>query len=844
MTNAAPAARPGQEGARPFPSARLLTTLAVVAILALGLYLRWDRLDYVEFSYDQAWSLNRAYEFVALGDFPVHGAVASIGLQQGPMEIYLLAIPAALSKDPRVATGFVGLLQMLAVLGTYFLASRYFGRTTGLIAAALYSFNPWAVQFGRKLWPDDMMPLLALLFFAALYAAVVQRRRYCLGLACALLAALILTHPSGIMYGPLLLLVVVVFWRRLGWRPLALGAVLGLVVASPYLYDDYQYGFANLIGYASVPGGGEVSIDLAGLNLLATLASDKGLRELLPQAYGDNYVVPALGPLDGLATGLLCLGVAVALWRLWSRRPRSGGRAVGGWEEYLLLLLWFATPVLVTLRHSMTFVHSYFIVVWPLQFILIGLALSAGLELASRVLAGRLAKPRLLVAAGVVAVVLALGASQTSYVLTSLENRARPGSGTPWGVPLVYAERAVATLRELPVQLGPAPLYAYASLNQWPGLHYLARPDLPLQRVEPPQQLVLPRDLSAGAILLVAANDAATQPLGFAALEDTSPVVRAAHDLGFIDLPERTVREPGGRTYFRFLHLPPALGASVLPSFRRPEQQLVLENGLSLAGYRYPAATQPGDSVTLTLLWEMPADPPGHPWRDYVVFAHATDRAGVARAQKDWEMYQYRLLQRAGEYMVSTYELQWPADLGPGLVWLEMGAYERYSREQVRWQDAGGKQLDSAYKVGPIKIAPPANAPAPQAKADFLFGEALALVGYDLSPAQATVGGKVDITLHWQARANPDGDYAVSVQVLDEAGQLVAQHDSPPVGGNYPTSYWAAGETVLDQHPVALPKDAKPGAYLVVVVVYSQQTQQRLRVDGADSASLATLPVK
>lgn len=843
MTLAAPAARPGRGGARSFASARLLTALALVAILALGLYLRWSRLDYAEFAYDQAWSLNRAYEFVALGDFPLHGEISSQGVSQGPMEIYLLAVPAALSRDPRIATGFVGLLQMLAVLGTYFLAARYFGVATGLIAAALYSFNPWAVQFARKLWPDDMTPLLTLLFFAALFAAVAQRRRYLLALACALQAALVLTHPSGILYAPLLLIVVLLFWRRLGWRPLALGAVLGLIVAAPYLWHDYQRGFANLIGYVSVPGGGEAKVDLAGLDLLAALASDGGLRALLPLAFGDDYLAPAIGPLDGLATGLLGLGVAVALWRLWSRRPGHGG-AVGGWEPYLLLVLWFAAPVLVTLRHTMTLIHSYFIVLWPLQFILIGLALSAGLDLGARALAGRLAKARLWAGAGVALVVLALGASQTSYALAALDNLARPGSGTPWGIPLVYQERAVAALRELRAQLGPAPIYAYCSYNQWPGLHYLTRPSLTLERVEPPQRLVLPRDLSAGAILLIAANDAAAEPLGFAALEDSSPIVSAARDLGFVDLPERTVREPGGRAFYRFLYLSPARGAALLPSFRRPEQQLVLDNGLRLAGYRHPASLRPGDKVALTLLWEMPADPLGQRWLDYVVFAHASDRTGAVLAQKDWDLFQYRLFQRAGEYMVTVYELEVPASAGPGLIWLELGAYEYYSRGQVRWLDASGKPLSTAHRLGPIKIAPVASAPQPQTKAGLVFGEALELAGYDLAPAQPAAGGAVELTLHWRARAKPAGDYTVSVQVLDEAGKLVAQHDSPPVGGNYPTSYWEAGETVLDRHAVAVPKDAKPGGYRVLVVVYSQQTQQRLRVNGADAATLARLQVK
>ena len=815
---------------------RLLTALALAAIAALGLFMRWDRLQYAQFNFDQVWSLNRAYEFVAKGDFPLFGMASSFGTAQGPWEIYVLALPAALSRDPLVATAYVGLLQMLAVLGTYFFVARYYGRGAGLAAAALYAANAWAIVYGRRIWTPDVMPLFVLLFFASLYAAVVRRHRYAFAWACALLVVLFLTHPSAVAYAPLLLLALL--WRRPGWGPLALGLALGSLAAAPYLYYESQHGYTSLARYLTVPASTEGGNDLAGLNWLVSLASDRGLREGLATTFGDNYIPPLVGPLDGLATALLALGLAVCLWRLATRSPWRGRPAGEGWEAYLLLLLWFVLPALVTLRHPFVVQPHYLIFAWPVQFILIGLSLAGAVNLAARLTAGG----RAWGSAGAALVVLALSASQLSYSWAYLENVVRLGEREPWTAPLGLAQQAAAQLRSLRAELGPLPIYAYAFDSQYRCLSYLAGPDLALTPVTPPSQLVLPRDPSAGALFLLALNDFGQKPLGFVVTDDDGPLVRGAHDLGFVDLPERAVRHPAGRVYFRFLYLPPAAGAQVVPSFQRPPQPPRLPSGLGLVGYKYVATARPGDRIALSLLWDLPDQAGGPAPPDYNLFVHVVDRTGRTVVGRDAELAQYVLAGDAA-YSVTYHELALPPDVGPGLVWLEVGAYERATRTEVRWQDAGGKQLDSSYKVGPIKIAPPANAPAPQTKADFLFGEALALVGYDLSPAQATVGGKVDITLHWQARAKPAGDYAVSVQVLDETGQLVAQHDSTPVGGNYPTSYWAAGETVLDQHSVALPKDAKPGAYLVVVVVYSQQTQQRLSVDGADSASLATVQV-
>jgi hypothetical protein len=122
------------------------------------------------------------------------------------------------------------------------------------------------------------------------------------------------------------------------------------------------------------------------------------------------------------------------------------------------------------------------------------------------------------------------------------------------------------------------------------------------------------------------------------------------------------------------------------------------------------------------------------------------------------------------------------------------------------------------------------------------FGEALRLEGYDPGAAPARAGQTLAVDLYWQALAAPGRDYAVSLQLLDSSGRLVAQHDAPPVAGAYPTAHWQAGERVLDRHPLALPADLA-GEYRLQVVVYEQATGRRLQVAGADAAALGQLQV-
>ena len=79
-------------------------------------------------------------------------------------------------------------------------------------------------------------------------------------------------------------------------------------------------------------------------------------------------------------------------------------------------------------------------------------------------------------------------------------------------------------------------------------------------------------------------------------------------------------------------------------------------------------------------------------------------------------------------------------------------------------------------------------------------------------------GNRVD--LWWQANEKLDDDYTISVFLLDENGQLVAQHDSYPLENERPTTGWEPGEVIYDPHPLEI-SGLAPGRYTVGVKVYT-----------------------
>jgi hypothetical protein len=144
--------------------------------------------------------------------------------------------------------------------------------------------------------------------------------------------------------------------------------------------------------------------------------------------------------------------------------------------------------------------------------------------------------------------------------------------------------------------------------------------------------------------------------------------------------------------------------------------------------------------------------------------------------------------------------------------------------------------VEKSTTVGTIEVRPlerTFTAPPLEHRADAVFGDALALLGYGLRQEPDAL----HLTLHWQA-LDRLGYYKVFVHLYDaRTGALVAQHDAVPRGWTYPTNWWEAGEVVSDE--VSLPLAGVPaGVHRIGVGVYDPDTLERLPVQTGDGAPL------
>ena len=178
-----------------------MTALAAVARL-------W-RVDLAPLRYDDVDVLSRARDVLERG-LTLTGPLTSWGVPDPPGSVYLM-LPAALA--PATATAavvWVGLLNVAAVVLTYLLAERFFGRRMAFAAGLLFAVNPWAIYFSRRSWAE-IMPLFTVVALWAAYEVVVARRAPWAVLFFVALAAQVQVRILALIFGPAALLTVA-FW--------------------------------------------------------------------------------------------------------------------------------------------------------------------------------------------------------------------------------------------------------------------------------------------------------------------------------------------------------------------------------------------------------------------------------------------------------------------------------------------------------------------------------------------------------------------------------------------------------------------------------------------------------
>jgi hypothetical protein len=372
------------------------------------------------------------------------------------------------------------------------------------------------------------------------------------------------------------------------------------------------------------------------------------------------------------------------------RAARRIARRGPGWRgpvaRDLVLLGWLALPVLLQTRHSQPVYPHYFILLYPVQFLIIAILLHEGLAWLRRRGGARAFRWAGMVALGGV---LLIGG---------------------WQVYLGQAFIRFAAHNPTPGGYGPVigPLWQTASLAgqaaRRAGAEVLvvAEGDDPVwDNVPATMDVLLPRDLArrfvvAGQALVFPSNPAVTivAPEGAAAAAalGAQPGTQALS----------AIAVPGGGQFDLFLR-DNASRDDVLEGMIALDPAPQLANGVRFLAYRIDAlpARETGGTLSLSLAWWY--DSPSAPETNYHSFAHLVDGDGKRWGQHDLSGFATQYW-KPGDVVLTRFQIDVPPGIPAGSYWVRLGMYSYPDVVNVPVLDAAGNPASDAVVVGPFGL--------------------------------------------------------------------------------------------------------------------------------------------
>ncbi|GCE27969.1 hypothetical protein KDA_34530 [Dictyobacter alpinus] len=506
-----------------FSWASLFRSWELYLILLVAGFLRLYQLNTTEFDGDQADIFAMAHNAVSHGHLVATSNIASIKIFNPPAIIYALMVPAAFSANPLWGAVLTAVLAIAAVVLTYILTCRYYGRLAGTLTGMLYAVAAIPIFYSRFMWNQNMLLFFVPLLIWFLFRGAVAHRPNWLFPSVILVALLVQFHASSIVLAaPLLVALLLAPRKTLRWYDLLLSALGVLFLYSTYIVWLFQTHFKDISTLLNTAKGQSL-IDAQALifylqflgPLPDPLTNNKSV--LFPYLTAFSWILP-------LMVLLLIAGIVLAVIKVVVPQPDSSsvssqssttsGRQWGWWKRLrqsplscglLILLVWQIVPLLYLTRHDIVLHLHYFIMFMPGPFILIGVFLATLLNwLRIRVLAW-LQGLRMMLILLCAVLIGSLGLTSLGYVYDASHGRY---VDTTWAGQyyndLASLQKALHTADLMAQQRHLNHIYVSADLATQSAFAYLAGQTNTPTTVVDDTCLVLPGSQYGAAMLLTA----------------------------------------------------------------------------------------------------------------------------------------------------------------------------------------------------------------------------------------------------------------------------------------------------------------------------------------------------
>ncbi|HNT77741.1 MAG TPA: glycosyltransferase family 39 protein [Anaerolineae bacterium] len=661
--------------------------VALGLILMLAFALRLSHPTLVEFKRDEATVARLAQAIAYEGYLPAVGVDSSLGIDNLPLTLYLMALPLRLWADPLAAVLFTCLLNALAVWVCYHFGKTYFDERVGLIAALLFAVNPWAILYARKIWCRTL-PLftLSLMFFTC--ETFVRGRRWAFVGVCASLAALLGLQLEALAFIPLVGLALLLYRDRLAWKPLLVGVTVALLLGGPYFIYDAFHSWENMRGLAAYTGG-EGVFSWAAARFALMLTGSAGIEGQAGGFYREFWggLLP-LRWLNPVMMGLVLIGLGYALYQA-VRAPSQERRRL-----CTLLTLWFAVPILLQSRPSAPPQFHYFVMHYPVQFLLVAVMGVDCLDALPKLPWRRLRRLRPVGWTLLLALLVVWSIWQVSVTLHLRGYMAAHPTTGGYGIPLAYTRPAAQAARQL---AGDAEIIVVGTGNrpfitETPTV-FDALLFGHLHRFTDGRSALPVPESTEGVYLVGPMQDTPDDPLW--------PMIARLAALPSVEAGP-AVTLPDGWTYRTFLRRGADRG-DVSAGMTPLAAGIPLANKVVFAAAELPQTAKPGAALEVWLTWWLQGPPPA---ADYHLTVQLLDAAGGLAAQDDHAAFPADTW-RVGDLVLNRLALPLPATLPEGEYTVRAGMYTYPDITGVPVVDASGNPIDDGVILGTVVLQNP-----------------------------------------------------------------------------------------------------------------------------------------
>lgn len=788
-------------------SRRATETLAIVGILLLAALLRWIDPTVVEFKYDEAHIFQLSRNVAAGVSFPLLTGGTSVGIERPPLDVYLLALPAVVTGGrPEAAVWLLGALGLVAVALTYHLGRSISGPMVGLLAALFMAANPWLVHYDRKLWAHIQVVLSVAVLVLA-WKVVVRQRAGAAFWFVVLAIMQLLTHVLALVQALSWVGAVLVAPHRWRSKAMVYGLTTGLVLMAPYLWALFD---SQSLEKPNGPLEG-VRVQLgAGWGQLAGFIGGSGIASLAGAIPAASPWWQAASVISWLSWMLVLVGLIQVV--AWARRgPQASGAR--------LLLVWGVGPFMA-LSLAAPVYTQYWTVLTPLPALLFAIGAHAFVHRVHALIAwhctGR-ATPRLARlwsgALALVAIMALVWVGSYCYLLSTVRNG---GGASTFGVPLLRWQEATTAAQAwarrsgtdhvLVAVKGVDPRFedepaAVTALFQAPVVARFVAPSSPYALVD------VRYELEPAVLALTMGNG--TWPYDTLPSSPGAMVLDEAKSnllLWTIERPDwQGVLVSIGEVLWQGRL---ADGRAPATLYRLPTRAYLWQR-LAAAVENMAGGLSAGQTAVVTNLPDSPLATSALVAKPVLVMpAAANDRASADT--------------QAGALQDATIQRVVFVDQPSG--WWDN---EQITRSALSSRYA--PVVDTQVAIWPVTVfeRPPSDMPL----ADYTFvgisdtgaSSRLRLVQAAITAADNGPGGVVGVHLAWDVPTPHTENLKITVQLLDESGQLAAQADQ-----DFPALKAAGGVT---SHGLVLPEGIPSGRYRLILALYDSQTGQRHSVE-------------